>query len=236
MNDVATLIVLTLMAGLAMPAGAVLGRVDSIHPNWLNSETRHGVVAFGGGALLSAIALVLVPEGIEVVSPPVAAACFLSGGLLFLAIDVFLDRHKSPGGQLVAMLSDFIPEAIALGASFASGNSTAMLLAILIAIQNLPEGFNAYRELTVKARVPGRRVLTAFFVMALLGPCAGLSGYYVFAQHEMFVASMMLFAGGGILYLVFQDIAPEARLQRRWMPAIGAVLGFLIGLIGKMLV
>ena len=46
----------------------------------------------------------------------------------------------------------------------------------------------------------------------------------------------MLFASGGILYIVFQDIAPEAKLRRRWMPAFGAVVGFLLGLIGKMLV
>jgi len=136
----------------------------------------------------------------------------------------------------VAMLSDFIPEAVALGASFASGNPTAKLLAALIAIQNLPEGFNAYREITVQGKTPGRRVIATFFAMSLLGPCAGLCGYYLLASHDLVVACMMLFASGGILYLVFQDIAPVARLQRRWMPAMGAVFGFMLGLVGKMLV
>lgn len=236
MNDVTTVVALTLMAGSAMPVGAMLACVDSIRPNWLNTETRHGIVAFGGGALVSAIALVLVPEGIKPLSIPVAATCFAGGGLGFLALDLLLDKLKSPGGQLVAMLSDFIPEAIALGASFASGNPTATLLAVMIAIQNLPEGFNAYRELTKRSNLSGRRVLLAFCGMALLGPCAGLTGLLLLASYPVVVACMMLFASGGILYLVFQDIAPEARLQRRWLPAMGAVLGFLLGLIGKMLV
>jgi ZIP family zinc transporter len=43
----------------------------------------------------------------------------------------------------------------------------------------------------------------------------------------------MTFAGGGILYLVFQDIAPQAKLQRHWIPALGAVIGFLFGVMGK---
>ena len=236
MNEVTTVVALTLMAGIAMPVGALLACADSIHPNWMNSEMRHGIIAFGGGALLSAIALVLVPEGIESVSIPLAATCFAGGGLAFLALDVLLDKIKSPGGQLVAMLSDFVPEAIALGASLASGSPTAKLLAAMIAIQNLPEGFNAYREMTLYSKKSGRRVIVAFFAMALLGPCAGLSGYYILASYDTLVSCMMLFASGGILYLVFQDIAPEARLQRRWMPAMGAVFGFLLGLLGKMLV
>ena len=43
---------LTLMAGMAMPAGALLAGVESIRPNWLDEERRHGIIAFGGGALL----------------------------------------------------------------------------------------------------------------------------------------------------------------------------------------
>ena len=45
------------------------------------------------------------------------------------------------------MLSEFIPESIALGAAFATGENGAFTLVDLIALQNLLEGFNAYREL-----------------------------------------------------------------------------------------
>lgn len=40
--------------------------------------------------------------------------------------------------------------------------------------------------------------------------------------------------GGGILYLVFQDIAPQAKLSRHWGPPLGAVLGFALGLIAEL--
>ena len=46
----------------------------------------------------------------------------------------------------------------------------------------------------------------------------------------------MLFAAGGILYLLFQDIAPQSRVNRYWAPALGAVAGFGVGMAGHLLV
>jgi ZIP family zinc transporter len=45
----------------------------------------------------------------------------------------------------------------------------------------------------------------------------------------------MLAAAGGILYLTFQDIAPQAKLDCDWGPPLGAVLGFLVGMVGHQL-
>jgi len=50
------------------------------------------------------------------------------------------------------------------------------------------------------------------------------------------LGGVMLTAAGGILYLTFQDIAPQARLRQAWAPPLGAVGGFLIGVLGHMLV
>jgi len=46
----------------------------------------------------------------------------------------------------------------------------------------------------------------------------------------------MLFASGGILYLVFQDVAPQSHLKRHWAPALGAVVGFGVGMLGQLLI
>jgi ZIP family zinc transporter len=45
----------------------------------------------------------------------------------------------------------------------------------------------------------------------------------------------MLVAAGGILYAVFQDIAPQVKLEKHWAPPFGAVLGFVLGLVGFMM-
>ena len=239
MADWLVVVGLTLLAGGAMPLGAWLASIEHsiehLRPDWLETEFRHSVVAFGGGALFSAIALVLVPEAIVHLSIGSVAVCFLGGGCAFLFMDVLLDRFQSPAGQLAAMLSDFVPEALALGAAFASGEDSAPLLAGLIALQNLPEGFNAFRELTASTTIPAGRIIAAFGALSLCGPVAGLIGYTWLSFYPTVVAAIMLFAAGGILYLIFQDIAPQAKLARHWAPPLGAVAGFLLGIVGKML-
>lgn len=229
------ILLLTLLAGAAIPLGGLLATVDSIRPNWLDEELRHSITAFGGGALLSAIALVLVPEGIESFSVITSAFLFLAGGLLFMWVDIWLYRHNTSGGQLVAMVSDFIPESIALGASLALGKGSSLLLASLIAMQNLPEGFNAFRELRESSHFSNRKILWLFAILALTGPAAGLIAYYWLSSYDSVISGIMLVAAGGILYAVFQDIAPQVRLDKHWAPPLGAVLGFVLGLVGYML-
>ena len=228
------IIVLTLGAGAAIPIGALLARIESLAPQWLDNELRHFVIAFGGGALLAAVALILVPDGIKHLPVWSATLAFAGGGLAFMSVDVYLAKRGTSASQLVAMLADFLPEAIALGAICATGGSnSAYLLAGLIAMQNVPEGFNAYRESV--GTIPASRLLTAFCLLTLLGPVAGMTGFFLLAAYPVALAVLMLVAAGGILYLIFQDIAPQASLQQHWSPPMGAVAGFLLGTIGHML-
>ncbi len=236
LNDWILIIVLTLIPGIAMPIGASFAGLERIRPRWLESEVRHSVIAFGGGALLAAVALVLVPVGIRNLDPLLIAVCFMSGAAAFLLLDVLLAAKATPASQLVAMLSDFVPEALALGATFAVSKASGVLLAGIIALQNLPEGFNACREVTNSTHYRVSQVVGAFTLMALLGPISGLTGYFVLSQFPELVSSISLFAAGGILYLIFQDIAPQAKLKKHWAPPLGAVAGFLLGVMGKVAV
>lgn len=225
---------ITLLAGLAMPFGAVIARLGS-NSRVPGAEFSHTVMAFGGGALLSAVALVLVPEGSAKLSPLVASLSLVAGGLVFMLIDRALSRSATPADQLLAMLLDFVPESLALGAAFALGSQSAFLLAALIALQNIPEGYNAFRELSDAGVYSARRILLLFSLMAFLGPLAAMGGYYWFSTHEEALALIVLLAAGGILYSVFQDIAPKVPLERHWSPPMGAVMGFMLGMAGDML-
>ncbi|MGY4879596.1 ZIP family metal transporter [Vreelandella aquamarina] len=236
MTEITYILFLSLLAGAAMPTGALLARLDLVHPALLGTSWRHFIVAFGGGALISAVALVLVPEGIHKLSPLPAIVCFALGGVCFYFLESYLSKLNSPAGQLVAMLSDFIPEAIALGAAFAFGGSTGFLLALLMVLQNLPEGFNAFEELNSHAQIAPNKIVLAFGGLALVGPVSAALGYYLLAQYEALMGGLMLFASAGILYLVFQDIAPESKLAQQSMPALGAVAGFLLGMMGHMMI
>ncbi|MCB5162763.1 ZIP family metal transporter [Marinomonas algarum] len=236
MTPLYSVIFLTLFAGLAMPLGALIAHFERIKPQWLEAELMHGVTAFGGGALLSAIALVLVPDGVKHFSPISAVLLFLAGGFVFMVIDIQLSKSKASMSQLIAMLSDFIPESIALGAAFALGSKNGVLLASLIAMQNLPEGFNAYRELRSSSHYRPFCIILSFVILALSGPLAGVIAHLWLSEWPSVISGIMLFASGGILYAVFQDIAPQAVLEKHWAPPMGAVMGFALGLAGYMIV
>ncbi|AEF54693.1 ZIP family metal transporter [Marinomonas posidonica] len=225
---------LTFFAGIAMPAGAIIAHFLHIKPVWLEREILHGITAFGGGALMSAVALVLVPEGISSFHPIQAAAIFVLGGISFMLLDYSLSKSGSSMSQLIAMLSDFIPESLALGASVAMGSRDAFLITLLIIMQNIPEGFNAFRELRHTRAYSVKTVLILFFLLALTGPISGMIAYIWLSEWHNIISAIMLFSAGGILYIVFQDIAPQAVLEKHWGPPLGAVLGFSLGLIGYM--
>jgi zinc transporter, ZIP family len=235
MDAVLIMVLVTLGAGLAMSLGASLAALEHIQRNWLAQELRHSVLAFGAGALLSAVALVLVPEGIAHQAMLPAILWFFAGGIGFMLLDILLKKIDTPASQLAAMLADFIPESVALGAAFVADKSTALLLAGLIALQNLPEGFNAFRELTVSGTYRSRTVIMLFAVMALFGPIAALVGHYWLANSAQIISAMVLFAAGGILYSVFQDMAPQVKLDKHWGPPLATVLGFALGIAGLML-
>lgn len=226
----------TTACGACIVVGGWLARVERIRPKWLEQELRHSVVAFGGGILVAAVAFVLVPQGREYVESSVGVfTIFLSGGLLFMLLERYLSANKRQLPQTIAMLLDFVPESLAMGGLFALGSPSAPLLAILIGMQNLPEGFNAYRELLSMAKFRASRTFMLMAMMALLGPLAGAIGWHVAVEFPAIVGATMLFAAGGILYLLFQDIAPQSRLERHWAPTLGAVLGFCFAMLAEML-
>jgi len=228
-------ILLAGLAGLAMPLGGLLAWCEHIRNPMLRDEVLHTIAAFGGGALTSAVALVLVPEAAEALPPALAVLLFAAGGGVFYWVDTLLQRHDGSGALLLAMLLDYLPEAMALGAMLVADAATAKLLALMIFLQNLPEGFAAFREVW-SGSSPAWHVLLAFLGLAALGPACALAGLIWLSEARVVLGAIMIFAAGGILYLLFQDIAPKAHSNRSSAPALGAVAGFALGLAGELLI
>ncbi|WP_296633033.1 divalent cation transporter [Roseovarius sp.] len=225
-------ILLALMAGSAMPLGAALALSATCRK--LPRVATHGIMAFGGGALLAAIAMVLVPHAREDLSMGVALAAFAGGGVVFFVVDRCLAASGARGASLLAMLLDFLPEAMAIGAMLTAQTKQAILLAALIFLQNLPEGFAAFRDVVKGRRIHGGRIVLFFAGLALLGPVCAALGFSFLTDMPDVLGFIMMFAAGGILYLIFQDIAPASHDGRTWLPALGAVLGFTLGLAGDL--
>ena len=235
MNEFVLIVLASWTAGVTAFFGGTLAKIEGSPETEAKREIVHGVVAFGGGILVAAVAFALTPEAIKVLSPAMLAGSFCLGGLTFCVLDVWLSKRGGTKAQFMAMLMDFLPEAISLGAVFGHNPRLGILLAGFIGAQNLPEGFNSFREI-VASGVSPHRALKALFVTSLLGPIAACIGFLFLQDQASLTASIMGFAAGGILYLVFQDIAPQSRMPRHWAPPLGAVLGFTLGMIGKQMI
>ena len=237
MSEIAAILFFTIAAGACIPLGGFVASFEHIHARWLEQELRHFLIAVGGGILVGAVAVVLVPAGVASMAGSLwAIPIVLGGGLVFFIVERRLGLRRREAPQVTGMLLDYIPEAVALGGLVALGSGHAALLALLIGLQNLPEGFNAFRELHALGVRSARRTLAIMGSLVAIGPLAGLAGYYLLAGFPAALGAIMLFASGGILYLIFQDIAPQSRLNRHWAPPLGAVVGFSVALFGDMLV
>ena len=160
------------------------------------------------------------------------AILFLTGAIIFFFLDRYIEKKGGTISQLLAMLMDFVPEAIALGAVFATNYNLGLLLAIFIGLQNLPESFNSYLDLR-NSGYTSKKCLLILLFLSFSGVLGAISGYYLLSNMPQLTASLMLLSSGGILYLIFQDIAPMSKLQKSWFPALGVNLGFLVGMIGQ---
>ena len=73
------LVAYTGLAGACIAAGAILTRVEHLLRGELKTELTHFAVARGGGALVGAVGLVLVPEGIAYLPGPLLAGVARAG-------------------------------------------------------------------------------------------------------------------------------------------------------------
>ena len=234
MEDLFKIILYSSFAGVTVFLGGLLSKYFEryFQDGLVKEEVLHTSIAFGGGVIIAAVAFVLVPEGMNVLPLAPMAILFLTGAIFFFFLDRYIEKKGGTISQLLAMLMDFVPEAIALGAVFATDPNLGLLLAIFIGLQNLPESFNSYLDLR-NSGYTSKKCLLILLFLSFSGVLGAISGYYLLSNMPQLTASLMLLSSGGILYLIFQDIAPMSKLQKSWFPALGVNLGFLVGMIGQ---
>lgn len=225
------------IGGLGIPLGGLLYNALSPKLSSVRGLVNHFMTALGGGALLSAVALVLVPDGMEKQSAISGVLTFILGGIAFAYLDKLVHQFKGGGPQVVAMVSDFIPEAMALGAVYIEDPNQAYLLAGIMLLQNVSEGYNAYMEFVGSSVIRKRaHTLKILFAISVLGPICAAIGSEVLAETPHYIGMLMTISGGGITYLIFRDIAPASNIKNNYFIPLGSIIGFAIGLLGWSLV
>ena len=81
-----------------------------------------------------------------------------------------------------------------------------------------------------------KKTLIIFFFLSFFGIIGALTGYFILSEYQDLTAHLMIFASGGILYLLIQDIIPDSKFEKNYLTSLGATFGFLVGVIGDKLV
>lgn len=225
------LLTYALLSGITMFFGAILARFLRLGSHAHQDILQHTSVAIGGGILSASVAFVLIPHGVSTLGPISISVSLLIGALSFAYLDRKISAHGGSKAQVLAMLMDYIPEVIALGATFSHDPKMGLMLAVFMGLQNFPEGFNAYGELR-RSISSSTRVLCILFMLSFAGLLPTLLGAVFLSKYPALISGLMIYASGGILYLVFQDIIPMASMKRTWIPALGGVVGYLVGVMG----
>ncbi|MGH9926020.1 MAG: ZIP family metal transporter, partial [Nitrososphaeraceae archaeon] len=156
---------------------------------------------------------------------------FMGGAIIFAIADFIAEKKGGGAGILLGIGLDTIPESLAMGASIAAAGP-AVALAVLLGIQNLPEGIASYREMmtgkTAFSDNP-RKALAAIGVVSVIPIFLGLIGLFYMQGMEEAISIILALSAGGIFYMLYYDMIPKAHKERKWLPTFGAVLGFIIG-------
>lgn len=125
-----------------------------------------------------------------------------------------------------------IPEGLSVGVSFGLESfATGTALAIAIGLQNIPEGLAVALPL-MREGYGKRRALTYATLTGLVEPVAGLIGASVVTFANVFLPHALAFAGGAMLYVVFDELIPESHSRGYHKEAtVGAISGFVVMMI-----
>ena len=128
------------------------------------------------------------------------------------------DQESHPGGTeklnkvllfVTAIAIHNLPEGIAAGVSFGSGDATqALLIAGGIALQNIPEGMVIIGPMLAAGMKPSKTFLCAMATGAIevLGT---LLGFFAVSLSSAILPFALAFAGGTMLYVISDEMIPE---------------------------
>lgn len=230
----------------------------------INKKVLNGMLGFAAGVMIAASFWSLLAPSIEMAEDLgqtawlTATIGFLGGGLFLFIVDkvlphlhMGLDTSQAEGVKtswqrsillVLAITIHNIPEGLAVGIAFgavAYGIPSASLggaiaLALGIGLQNFPEG----AAVSIPLRREGFSRRKAFLygqASGIVEPIAGVIGAFAVMSIRPLLPYALAFAAGAMIYVVVEELIPEAQqgeeITRTDIATIGCMLGFALMMI-----
>ncbi len=244
-------LITALGVGMATVIGAIIGFI------FKNISHRFSdiVLSFAAGVMLSAAIIGLILPSVEYGGKwglLYAVVGIFAGALCLNLIDKLVPHlHKLIGPDIeshnnanlskvllfvLAIAIHNLPEGIAAGVGFGSGDTNgALLIAGGIALQNIPEGMVIIAPMLAVGVSPRKTFICAMLtgVIEVIGT---LIGYLAVSVASVILPFALAFAGGTMLYVVSDEMIPETHAHGGERGATYSMLvGFCVMLVSDVL-
>ena len=210
------------------------------------------VLAFAAGVMLAAAVLGLIVPSVEYGNLIITVAGIFVGALCLNLVDKLVPHlHRIAGADteshahnanlnkvllfVMAIAIHNLPEGIAAGVSFGTGNATeALLIAGGIALQNIPEGMVIIGPM-LAAGISPRRTFLCALATGLIEVVGTLIGYFAVTLASAILPFALAFAGGTMLYVISDEMIPETHHDDTSGATYALLVGFCVMLASDVL-
>lgn len=247
---------MVILTALGVGGATVFGSVIGFLFKKISHKFSDIVLAFAAGVMLAAAVLGLILPSVEYGGKfglLITVAGIFTGAVCLNLVDRLVPHlHKLVGPDIeshsnganlskvllfvTAIAIHNLPEGIAAGVSFGSGNaSEAMLIAGGIALQNIPEGMVIIGPM-LAAGVSPRRTFLCALATGLVEVIGTFLGYFAVTVASAILPFALAFAGGTMLYVISDEMIPETHAHGSERGATYALLaGFCVMLISDVI-
>ena len=246
---------MVMLTALGVGGATVIGAIIGFIFKRLSHRFSDIVLAFAAGVMLAAAVLGLVLPSLEYGGKfglIVTVAGIFAGAVCLHLVDKLVPHlHKMMGGVeesdrganlskvllfVTAIAIHNLPEGIAAGVGFGSGNTAqALMIAGGIALQNIPEGMVIIGPM-LAAGVPPRRTLVLAMLTGVVEVVGTFIGYFAVSVASFILPFALAFAGGTMLYVISDEMIPETHAHGHQNGATYALLvGFCVMLASDVL-
>lgn len=247
---------MVLLTALGVGGATVIGAVIGFLFKKVSHKFSDIVLAFAAGVMLAASVLGLIIPSLEyggkygIITTVIG---IFAGALCLNLIDKVVphlhrlmgtedEEHK--GNEKISKVLLFVtaiaihnlPEGIAAGVGFGSGNTgEALLIAGGIALQNIPEGMVIIGPM-LAAGISPKKTFVCAAATGLVEVVGTLLGYFAVSIASSILPFALAFAGGTMLYVISDEMIPETHAHGSQRGATYSLLvGFCLMLVSDVL-
>ncbi len=247
---------MVLLTALGVGGATVIGAIIGFIFKNISHKFSDIVLSFAAGVMLAAAVIGLILPSLDYGGKFGIITTVLgifAGALCLNFIDKLVPHlHKMVGTDIeehngneklskvllfvMAIAIHNLPEGIAAGVGFGSGNtSEAMLIAGGIALQNIPEGMVIIGPMLAAGITP-RKTFICAMITGLIEVVGTLLGYFAVSLASAILPFALAFAGGTMLYVISDEMIPETHSHGSERGATYSLLvGFCVMLLSDVL-